>query len=486
MIQDGKIWIGQSAEGPVYILPEMLNRHGLIAGATGTGKTVTLKVLTEALSELGIPVFLADIKGDVSGLGAAGVPSENVSSRVEKFGVTDFAYKGFPVDFWDVYGEFGHPVRTTISEMGSQLLGKLLGLNETQTSVLHIVFRIADDQGLLLLDMKDLRAMLQHVADENKTYAPTYGNIASQSIGAIIRAVVVLEGQGGDIFFGEPALDLSDWMHTNSEGKGMINILHSVKLYQEPALYATFLLWMLSELFELLPEVGDLPKPKMVFVFDEAHLLFKDTPKALVEKVEQVVRLIRSKGVGVYFVTQTPGDLPQSVLGQLGNKIQHALRAFTPAEQKQIKASAQSFRENPALDTETVLTELGTGEALVSCLNEDGQPEIVQRAFILPPQSMFEMLTEEQRRLAINTSQFALKYMQEVDRESAYEMLAKKAEEQAIADAAEELRIQEEKAAAQAAKEEAKKKSKKTPLEKSVDTLFSTAISLNFCGISSV
>ncbi len=425
MYTDGKIWAAQ-AESPVYLLPSMANRHGLIAGATGTGKTVTLKVLAESFSAMGVPVFLSDIKGDVAGLAETGTPNPKVQERVDKFKIKNFTQKASPVRFWDIFGEGGHPVRTTISDMGALLLSRMLNLNETQTGVLNITFRVADDNGLLLLDLKDLRAMLQYTADHAKELTTQYGNVSSQTVGAILRSLLTLEDQGGEHFFGEPALDIFDWMQVSSEGKGIINILHSVRLYQSPALYSMFLLWMLSELFEMLPEAGDLEKPKMVFFFDEAHLLFRDAPKALLEKIEMVVRLIRSKGIGVYFITQSPSDVPRAVLGQLGNRVQHALRAFTPADRKFVKAAAESFRANPDFDAETAILELGTGEALVSFLEKDGKPSIAQRAMILPPQCSFAAIDSGTRSKITASSSIAGKYERTVDRESAYEMLQSK------------------------------------------------------------
>lgn len=429
MYCDNKIWIAKG-EVPVYLLPNKANRHGLIAGATGTGKTVTLKVLAESFSDCGVPVFLADIKGDLAGLAAMGSENPKVQERVQSLGVEGFKYCSYPVRFWDILGEGGHPVRTTVSEMGALLLARLLGLNETQTGVLNIVFRIADDKGLLLIDLKDLRAMIQYVGEHAKEFTLQYGSISSQSAGAILRSLIALEDQGGNLFFGEPELDVSDWMQTSADGRGYINILHSVRLYQSPALYSTFLLWLLSELFENLPEVGDMDKPKMVFFFDEAHLLFKDAPKVLLQKIEQVVRLIRSKGVGVYFVTQNPSDLPDEVLGQLGNRIQHALRAFTPSDQKFVKTAAQTFRANPKFDVEKAISELATGEALVSCLDENGSPSVVERAFILPPQSQFGTIDEGLRRQIISASSMSGKYDKAVDNESAYEILQAQAKQQ--------------------------------------------------------
>ena len=405
------------------LLPQMANRHGLIAGATGTGKTVTLQVMAEAFSRRGVPVFMADVKGDLAGLSQAGVPSARVQERAQKLKLDGFAFWGCPVTFWDVFGNNGHPVRATITEMGPLLLSRLLQLNETQAGVLHLVFRIADDNGLLLLDEKDLRAMLQYVGENASAFTTRYGNVSVASVGAIQRNLLVLEEQGGEKFFGEPALNFEDLLQTDPNGHGVVNILAAEKLMQAPKIYATFLLWLLSELFEHLPEVGDLPQPKLVFFFDEAHLLFNDIAPALLEKVEQVVRLVRSKGVGVYFVTQNPRDIPDNVLGQLSHRVQHALRAFTPADQKGVKAAAETFRVNPALDTEAALLELGVGEALVSFLDEKGQPGIVQRAMVCPPHSLIGPITLEQRRQLIEGSPVFGAYEKVIDRESAYERL---------------------------------------------------------------
>ena len=381
-----KLWLCQNANGGIYLTPKMANRHGLIAGATGTGKTVTLKVMAEGFSEMGVPVFLADIKGDVSGMCLPGEDSEGFQKRIKnKLGLEmDWKFQGYPLRFWDVYGKMGLPVRTTISEMGPELLSRLLELNDTQSGVMNIVFRVADEQGLLLLDLKDLRSMVQYVGDNAADIKLKYGNVSSQSLGAIQRALLRLEDQGGNIFFGEPALDIKDWFATE-DGKGVINLLHCAELFQNPLLYSTFLLWMLSELYEMMPEAGDLEKPKMVFFFDEAHLIFKDAPRSLLDKVEQIVRLIRSKGIGIYFITQQPADIPDSVLAQLGNKLQHALRAYTPKERKGLKAAAQAFRPNPELNAETALGELGTCEVLVSLLDAEGVPTMVQRAYVMPP-----------------------------------------------------------------------------------------------------
>ena len=453
MLSDGKIFLAQSDKN-LYLLPQMANRHGLIAGATGTGKTITMKVMAESFSDMGVPVFLADVKGDLSGMCVPGVETEDMRARVERFGLENFALQGYPTRFWDIFGECGHPVRVTVSEMGPTLLGRLLGLTEIQAGVLNIAFRVADDHGLLLLDLKDLRAMLQFVGENRAEFTTMYGNVSAASVGAIQRALLTFEQEGGEIFFGEPELDIRDWMRTGPYGRGYINILSSQRLIQSPTVYATFLLWMLTELFEKLPEVGDLEKPRMIFFFDEAHLLFEDAPKALVQKIVQVVKLIRSKGVGVYFVTQSPSDLPGDVLAQLSNKVQHALRAYTPAEQKGIRAAAKAFRVNPAFDTETALTELGVGEALVSFLDADGVPAPVERAFILPPQSKMGQADADKVRSLILTDEFDLKYRDAVDRESAYEVLVaaneeleRRRQEEAEAAAAEKQRLKEEQAA---------------------------------------
>jgi DNA helicase HerA-like ATPase len=413
----------------ISLLPKMANRHGLIAGATGTGKTVSLRVLAENFSTIGVPVFMADVKGDLSGLPLPGGENPKVTERVQKLGLKDFNFGGYPAVFWDVFGEQGHPVRTTISEMGPLLLSRILNLNEIQSGVLSITFKIADDNGLLLLDLKDLRSMIQFVGDQAEQFKTQYGNISAASVGAIQRNLLTLEEQGGDKLFGEPALNIEDLMQTESKGKGMINILVADKLMHSPRIYATFLLWLLSELFEQLPEVGDPEKPKLVFFFDEAHLLFEDVPKALEDKIEQVVRLIRSKGVGVYFVTQSPLDLPETVLGQLGNRVQHALRAFTPRDQKSVKAAAETFRANPKLNVVKAITELEVGEALVSVLDEKGSPTIVERAFICPPHSRLSPLTPEERNRFIRDSVLYGHYEKMVDRESAYEKLKARAEQ---------------------------------------------------------
>ena len=422
--------IAKHGDTELHLLPALANRHGLITGATGTGKTVTLQRLTEQFSAIGVPVFLADVKGDLSGLGAAGLASEKFQKRLDNLGIVDWQARASPTVFWDVLGQSGHPVRATISDMGPLLLARLLGLNDTQEGVLQIIFRVADDAGLLLLDLKDLRAMAQHVGDNAAQFKTQYGNISTASVGAIQRGLLGLEEQGGDQFFGEPMLDIGDLMQTQ-DGRGVVNILAADKLMNSPKLYATFLLWLLAELFEQLPEAGDLEKPKLVFFFDEAHLLFNDAPAALVDKVEQVVRLIRSKGVGVYFVTQNPLDVPEKVLGQLGNRVQHALRAFTPRDQKAVKAAAETMRPNPAFDAAEVITELGVGEALVSFLDEKGRPTIVERAFVLPPASRLGPLTDTERQQAIRSSLIYGHYEKAVDRESAYEKLTARVAEAA-------------------------------------------------------
>ncbi|MBQ7714341.1 MAG: DUF853 family protein [Clostridia bacterium] len=454
---EGKIWLA-TGENRVYLDPAMANRHGLIAGATGTGKTVTLKVIAESFSDLGVPTFIADIKGDLTGMCVPGEENGHIRRSIDTMGIEDFEYRSYPARFFDVYTRHGHPVRTTISEMGPELLSRLLGLTDAQSGVLRIVFRIADDKGLLLLDLKDLRAMVQHVGDNASEYKLTYGNVTSQSVGGIQRALLTLEDEGGDVFFGEPALDLADWFDWDEEGRGVMNILESSELFLHPLLYSTFLLWMLSELYELLPEAGDLDKPKIAFFFDEAHLLFNDAPKALLEKIEQVVRLIRSKGVSVWFITQNPADIPESVLGQIGNRVQHALRAYTPNEQKALRYAAKSFRVNPAFDTETVLQELAVGEALVSVLDSKGIPTVVERAGILPPSSSMNIADEATVRLAISSSPLYEKYSEIVDRESAYEIISEereKAEEEKRKEAEEAAKAKEEK---ERAKEEAAKK----------------------------
>jgi DNA helicase HerA-like ATPase len=423
------ILIGKGDTQQLLRLP-LANRHGLIAGATGTGKTVSLQILAEGLSDCGVPVFMADVKGDLAGIGAPGTANPKLDERAARVGVSDYAMRGFPTVFWDLLGEQGHPIRTTISEMGPLLLARLMGLNETQEGVLDIAFRVADEQGLLLLDLKDLRSLMNFLGEHATDLSLQYGRVSTASVGAIQRRLLTLEQQGGEHFFGEPALDIKDLMRTDRSGRGMINLLAADRLMMSPKLYATFLLWLLSELFEELPEVGDPDRPRLVFFFDEAHLLFESAPRALLDKVEQVVRLIRSKGVGVYFISQNPLDIPDDVLGQLGNRIQHALRAFTPRDQKAVRAAAQTFRPNPGFNTEEVITRLGVGAALVSTLDFEGIPGIVEQTLIRPPCSRMGPLTPEERQGAIAASPLAGRYDQPVDRESAYEVLRKRADEE--------------------------------------------------------
>ena len=450
MYKGKKIWLAKS-DKELYLLPQMANRHGLIAGATGTGKTITMKVMAESFSDMGVPVFMADVKGDLSGMCRRGKDSDDMRARIERFGIEGFEYRAYPTRFWDIFGENGIPVRVSVSEMGPVLLSRLLGLTEVQQGVLNIVFRAADDNDLLLIDLKDLRAMVQFVGDNRAEFTTMYGNVSTASIGAIQRALLAFEDEGGALFFGEPSLNIKDWMRTDMDGRGYINILSSQKLIQSPTVYGTFLLWMLTELFEKLPEVGDLDKPRMIFFFDEAHLLFSDCPKALVQKIVQVVKLIRSKGVGVYFISQSPSDIPNDVLAQLSNRVQHALRAYTPAEQKAVRAAANAFRANKEFDTEAALMELGVGEALVSFLDEDGIPTVVERAKILPPQSLMGPAEANAVANAVAADEFDLKYRESIDRESAYEIitaaneeLERKRAEEAEAEAAEKQRLKDE------------------------------------------
>lgn len=472
------IFIGKG-ESQVFLTPKLANRHGLIAGATGTGKTVTLQILAEGFSKIGVPVFMADVKGDLSGISQSSSMHEKLVARAETIGYENYAASPFPTVFWDLYGEKGHPVRTTISDMGPLLLSRLLDLNETQEGVLNIAFHLADEQGLLLLDLKDLKAMLQHVAQHAKEITLEYGNVAPQSIGAIQRRLLVLQEQGGENFFGEPSLNLNDLMNKDFSGNGVISILAADKLMANPRLYTTFLLWLLSELFEELPEVGDLEKPKMVFFFDEAHLLFDDAPKALLEKIEQVVRLIRSKGVGIYFVTQNPLDIPDSVLGQLGNRVQHALRAFTPRDQKAVKAAADTFRQNPNLDVAEVITQLGVGEALVSVLEKKGIPSVVQQTLIRPPSSRLGPATTAERNKLFKNSPLGGKYDTPIDRESAYELLKERAdleerrERQEKEDAErEKQRLKAEKEREKAAKRSSRSRKSSSRRQSSTESFF--------------
>ena len=469
-----KVWLA-TGEKRVYLEPSMANRHGLIAGATGTGKTVTLKVLAESFSDMGVPVFVADIKGDLSGMCVPGKENKHILRSITNMGIEGFEYKSYPVQFWDVYGKKGLPVRTTISEMGPELLARLLGLNDTQSGVLRIVFRVADDKQLLLVDLKDLKAMLQYVGDNASDFKLEYGNVSSQSIGAIQRALLTLEDEGGELFFGEPSLDLSDWKKFSMEdGRGIMNILECSELFQHPLLYGTFLLWMLSEIYDMLPEAGDLAKPKFAFFFDEAHLLFDDAPKALVDKVEQVVRLIRSKGVSVWFITQNPTDIPDSVLGQIGNRVQHALRAYTPADQKALNAAAKSFRINPAFRTADAIQELGTGEALVSVLDENGVPSIVERANILPPKSSMAAVDDATLQAVVDSSTYKSKYWVEVDGESAYEQLVKVTEQEEMEEAEAKAKKEQEKAKAKSSSKTSSGRKKQSTLEKAVNSTANT------------
>ena len=421
--------IARNAATECFLIPALANRHGLITGATGTGKTVTLQTLAENFSRIGVPVFMADIKGDLTGISQAGKIGDKLAAVLKDRGIELPTPLACPATLWDVFGEQGHPVRATVSDMGPLLIGRMLNLNDTQAGVLNLVFKIADDNGLLLLDLKDLRAMLQHVGDNASQFTTEYGNVSSASVGAIQRGLLQIETQGGTKFFGEPMLNISDFMQTDANGHGVVNILAADKLMNSPRLYATFLLWMLSELFEQLPEIGDPDKPKLVFFFDEAHLLFNDAPKVLVERIELVVRLVRSKGVGVYFVTQNPRDIPDSVLAQLGNRVQHALRAFTPRDQKAVKATASTMRQKPGLDIEAAITELAVGEALVSLLDEKGRPSITERVFVLPPGSQLGPITPAQRQALLQNSLVAGVYEKEVDRESAYEKIRGRAPE---------------------------------------------------------
>jgi DNA helicase HerA-like ATPase len=422
MFIDDNIWIAKS-EKDVFLRLRMANRHGLITGASGTGKTTTVRALAESFSDAGVPVFFCDVKGDLGGLCLPGDPNGRIAKCAKDLGVAGYSVSGYPVEFWDVYGDNGHPIRTTVSDMGPMLLARLMNLTDIQSDVLNIVFRIADERGLLLLDMKDLVAMIQYVSEHQGDFTSEYGHLSSQSLGAIQRAVRSLEDQGGDVFFGEPSIDIYDWLKTKN-GKGTINVLNSSKLVQNPKLYATFMLWMMSELFEKFPEAGDADKPKLVFFFDEAHMLFTDAPKSLVQKVEQVVKLIRSKSVGIYFISQSPSDIPDAVLAQLSNRVQHALRAYTPAEQKAVRAAASAFRPNPKFKTEEVITELGVGEALVSCLDAGGRPEIVEKAMIVPPRSSLDAISAEQYR-KLTENDMDKKYRKVLDRESAYEKISK-------------------------------------------------------------
>ena len=458
---DNKLYVAHGQNGPICLCGKMANRHGLIAGATGTGKTVTLQVLAETFSQAGVPCFMADMKGDLSGISQAGQMSGFIEKRCAEFGIENPAFAGSPVCFYDVYGEQGHPMRTTISNMGPELMARLMDLNEVQTGVMTILFKVADERGLLLLDLKDLRAMLTYIADHAAELTKKYGNVSTASVGAIQRALLALENQGADKFFDEPAFDIMDLLQCRADGKGIMNVLAADKLMLNPKLYSTFLLWLLSDLYARLPEVGDQELPRLVFFFDEAHTLFTDTPKSLVDKIEQVVRLIRSKGVGVYFVTQNPTDIPDSVLAQLGNRVQHALRAFTPKEQKNVKAAAETFRANPDFKTEDAIMELGTGEALVSFLDEKGTPTIVERAKVLFPLSQIGAISESQRDQIIKSSRIYGRYDTMIDRESAFEVLLAESDAEAQAQAEAQEAAEQEKQVAKE-QESASKKEKKS------------------------
>jgi len=458
MFENNNIYMGLSESGKkIYMNLSQCNRHGLIAGASGTGKTITMKVMAESFSAAGVPVLLCDIKGDVSGLAEPGADSEGMQKRIDKFGIRDsFSYRSYPTVFYDIYSKGGHPVRATVSDVGPSLLAQLMELSDVQAAVLQTVFRIADDKGLKIIDLKDLRAVLNYVSEHRTEYTSAYGAIAPQTIGAITRAVIPLENEGGNDFFGEPALDIRDWIRTASDGRGYISIFHCVDVIRYPRIYATFLLWMMAEMFEVLPEAGDADKPKIVMFFDEAHILFKNTPKALVESIEQTVKLIRSKGVGIYFVTQSPSDIPDTVLAQLSNRVQHALRAYTPAEQKAVKAAAQSFRPNPDFKTEDAILELGTGHALTSFLDEDGSPQIVEKTAVICPESLMGPCSENTRSQALSASPVAGKYDTYVDNESAYEVLEKQSAAEAEAEA-----LRKEKEALEAEIEKMKKEQEK-------------------------
>ncbi|MBR3697934.1 MAG: DUF853 family protein [Bacteroidales bacterium] len=477
--EDRQFYIAHCDNGPLYLVGKMANRHGLIAGATGTGKTVTLQVLAESFSQAGVPCFMADMKGDLSGISQAGRMSGFIEKRCPEFGIENPQFQGMPTRFFDVFGEQGHPLRATVSDMGPQLLARLLALNETQTGVLNIVFKIADERGLLLIDMKDLRLMLDYVAKNAKEFTTGYGNISAASVGAIQRALLTLEAEGADQFFGEPAFNVYDFIQTE-QGRGVMNVLAADKLMLNPKLYSTFLLWLLSELYTQLPEVGDLELPKLIFFFDEAHMLFKDTSKALVDKIEQVIRLVRSKGVGVYFVTQSPDDIPEAIAGQLGNRILHGLRAYTPKEQKAVRAAAQTFRANPSFNTESAILELGTGEALVSFLDEKGAPCVVERAKILFPLSQIGAISDEQRQTIIRQSRLYGTYDKSFDRESAYEVLVaeqQEAEKRAQKEAEEEAKRKEKEAKEKEKEKKEKEKSKsrkKSTTRKAVEKTINT------------
>ena len=458
MYVDGKILIAKNDEKELYIVPDKANRHGLITGASGSGKTITLKVMAESFSDMGVPVFLADVKGDLAGTCLPGEASEKLNERLESIGITDFEYKGFPVVFWDIFEKNGHPLRTTLQSVGATILSRMLGLNETQEGVLAIVFKIAKEEGYEIIDLKDLRLLLQYVAENSKEYIVNYGNVATQTVGTIQRALLKLEEQGGEYFFGEPEIDINDFIKFDSQGRGNINVLHSVDLYKQPTLYASFLLWLLTTINDKLPEEGDLEKPKLVFFFDEAHLLFNELPDYMLTQVTQIVKLIRSKGVGLYFISQSPNDIPKDIMAQLGNKVQHTLRAYTPADQKGIKAIADSFRTNEKFDTAEAILSLGTGEGVISFLNEKGEPNIVERATILPPQSMMGTIDDSVRLMVMARSDLKGKYDTEVDRESAYEVISQRMEDEKAAEEEAKRLEEERKAEEKRLKEEEKQK----------------------------
>jgi len=482
MYINNKILVGKNEKKEVYLLPKMTNRHGLITGASGSGKTITLKVMSEGFSDAGIPVFLSDVKGDLAGTAITGESNEAVTKRVEALKLDNFEYKEYPVRFWDLYGINGHPIRTKISTVGPNILSIMLGLNEAQEGILNIVFKIAKDENLELTDLKDLKSVLQYIGDNKKDYITKYGNVTTQSIGVIQRSLLTLENQGADKFFGEPSLDIKDFINTDDNGKGIINILHAVELFRSPDLYASFMLWLLTELFNTLPEVGDLEKPKIVFFFDEAHLLFDQMPIYRLKQITQVVKLIRSKGIGLFFVSQAPTDIPNDILGQLGNRVQHTLRAYTPAEQKVVKAAAESFRVNPEFDTEKAILELSTGEALISFQNEEGEPAVVEKVKVLPPQSKMGAIDDMTRNKIINNSPLVGKYDEVIDKESAHEIVTKKYEEQLAIEEAEKNKKEEQKLAKEKEKEqlklkkESEKQKKNDPMTKLTKKITNKAV----------
>ncbi len=477
MFLNDRVLIGKNGmEKELAIVLDKANRHGLITGASGSGKTVTLKVMAESFSAAGVPVFLADVKGDLAGTCLPGTANEKINERLNSIGIQNFEFKGFPCTFWDVYGKGGHPIRTTVKSIGATILSRMLGLSEAQEGVLAIAFKIAEDSGLELVDLKDLRLLLQYIGDNRQKYTITYGNVATQSVGSIQRSILMLEEQGGNDFFGEPAIDINDFVKLNNNGYGNINILHAVELFKRPNLYACFLLWLLTILNHTLPEVGDLEKPKIVFFFDEAHLLFDDMPNYMLTQVTQVVKLIRSKGIGLYFISQTPMDIPGDILAQLGNRVQHTLRAYTPAEQKIVKAVASSFRSNPEFNTEEAILNLGTGEALISFVNEKGEPNIVEKATILPPQSMMGAIDDSTRLMVMNQSQFKGKYETAIDRETAYEKIKAEMEEAEAEKVKQEEQKQKEKEEKQKGTSKSGGKQKKSAAEKAFEKTANAAL----------